>query len=69
MDDNNTMRDQKMPADSDDPNKQKWDRIMHKGLEDVIRDQPDAFIRRARRGIPAEYRYVFSSPCKCTFAL
>lgn len=45
---------------ADDKNRQKWARIITKGIENVMRDQPEAFLRRARRGIPSEYRYVTS---------
>ena len=48
---------------ADDKNRQKWARIITKGIENVIRDQPEAFLRRARRGIPSEYRYVTSFAC------
>jgi hypothetical protein len=53
-----TERCQKMSDSRDEKSKQKWARVMQKGVENVIREQPDAFLRRVRRGIPTEYRYV-----------
>jgi len=48
---------QKMATDGrDEKNRQKWDRIMEKGVESVLKDQPESLLRRARRGIPSEYR-------------
>lgn len=47
---------------SDDRTRQKWARIMQKGVETVIREQPDAFLRRVRRGVPGDYRYVNRYP-------
>lgn len=48
-----------MAADGrEEKNRQKWDRIVEKGVENVLKDQPEAFLRRARRGIPSEYRYA-----------
>jgi hypothetical protein len=44
----------------DEKNRQKWDRIMEKGVDNVLKEQPEAFLRRARRGIPTEYRYESS---------
>jgi hypothetical protein len=50
---------EKMAADGrEEKNRQKWDRIMEKGVDNVLKDQPEAFLRRARRGIPYEYRYA-----------
>ena len=46
-----------MSDSRDDKIQQKWIRIMQKGVETVVREQPDAFIRRVRRGIPTQYRY------------
>ena len=40
----------------DERNRQKWNKIMAKGVEVVFAEQPEAFARRARRGIPDEYR-------------
>ena len=42
----------------DEKNHQKWNKIMARGVETVMTEQPEAFARRARRGIPDEYRYV-----------
>jgi hypothetical protein len=36
----------------------KWEKILVKGVVNVMRDQPDVFVRRARRGIPEDFRYV-----------
>jgi len=37
--------------------KEKWHRMMERGIEDFIRDHPETFLRRIRRGIPPEYRW------------
>ena len=42
----------------DDKNRLKWNRILSKGVTETIREQPDMFLRRVRRGIPEDYRYV-----------
>jgi len=36
---------------------EKWNRMMDRGIEDFIRDHPDTFLRRVRRGIPPHYRW------------
>jgi len=42
----------------EEKNRLKWERIVRNGIENTIREQPEAFLRRTRRGIPDEYRYV-----------
>lgn len=35
----------------------KWHRMMERGIGDFIKDYPETFLRRVRRGIPPEYRW------------
>lgn len=44
----------------DEKSRQKWAKIMTKGVETVLEEQRESFARRARRGIPDEYRYEFT---------
>jgi hypothetical protein len=44
------------PTQMDEKNRIKWNRIISKGVTATIREQPDMFLRRVRRGIPDDYR-------------
>ncbi|KAF4715672.1 hypothetical protein FOZ63_023188 [Perkinsus olseni] len=43
--------------------KAKWAKMVKRGISSFIREQPDKFHRRARRGIPAEYRWTVWKAC------
>ena len=49
---------QESTSQLDEKTRLKWGRIMAKGITATIRDQPEMFLRRVRRGIPEDYRYA-----------
>jgi Rab-GTPase-TBC domain len=47
----------------DSPNGLKWKRMMYRGIKVSMRQNPDTFQRRARRGIPEEFRWDVWKAC------
>ena len=41
----------------------KWRRMMSKGIRAYMRQNPESFVRRARRGVPDEYRWDVWKAC------